>query len=124
MLHFSLYVTPPSKWSHHGGHILGHQLATGAKMVKSHLVTVAWQAWHSQCYWEYIYIWELGISPTPKNTIYVSGNTVYISGNTAYVSGNTAYVSVNTVYISGNTPYVPGNTVYVSGNTAYISGNN
>ena len=33
--------------------------ASGAEMAKSHLVTVAWQAQHSQCYWEYIYIWEL-----------------------------------------------------------------
>ena len=46
------------------------EAATGAEMAKSHFVTVAWQARHGHCYWEYIYIRELvlylGISATLK----------------------------------------------------------
>jgi hypothetical protein len=75
-------------------------------MAESHLVTVAQQAQHGQCYWEYIYIWELelhlGISSTLKNMTYTSGNTPYILRNTPYISGNTTYISGNTTYVSGN----------------------
>jgi hypothetical protein len=35
------------------------ETATAAEMAESHLVTVAQQARHGQCYWEYIYIREL-----------------------------------------------------------------
>jgi hypothetical protein len=75
------------------------ETATAAEMAESHLVTVARQARHGQCYWEYIYIQELelhlGISSTLKNMTYISGNTPYILGNTPYISGNTTYVSGN-----------------------------
>ena len=41
-------------------------------VAKSHILTVAWQAWHSQCYQEYIYIWDLelhlGITSTLIHT--------------------------------------------------------
>ena len=45
------------------------ETATGAEMAKSHLVTVAWQARHCQCYWEYIYIRELELSPGISPTL-------------------------------------------------------
>ena len=66
---------------------------TGAKMTKSHIVTVAWQAWHNQCSWEYIYIWELelhpGISPTlihtEKYDLCIWEYTLYILECTLYI---------------------------------------
>ena len=60
---------------------------------KSHIITVAWQAWHSQCSWEYIYIWELelhpGISPTlihtEKYDLCIWEYTLYILEYTLYI---------------------------------------
>ena len=45
------------------------ETATGAEMAESHLVTVARQARHCQCYWEYIYIRELELSPGISPTL-------------------------------------------------------